>query len=746
MRTCRPYCSRCMSDNCGCYSVNQCCNNQSQIGATVIQTTETPNVGASTNTVTVSATGLYNRTIAAEVKVSPQTNNTLVAGVDGLYVPPSAETPNTVVDTATVDLNSSGVLGRQITAAVKVSATSGNTLTVVSDGLFAACCPETPNTVVDTASVNLTANGPLNRVIAADIIVSPNAGNQLSIQPNGVFVPAPAVQPQTPITPVDTATIDMVAGGTDNHTISANVKLDPAATNTLRATANGLILECADIAACVVIAPQTPLVANDSASLDFTTSGTDQHTLTGSVKLSATPGNSAVINPDGIFVPAAAAGPSDSLVNNGDNSFTHTAVDGAIVTVPFAHTLAAVAPASSSLRLTQPNGTNVDIDLCPIVANCPGGSGPQTPITVVDTASINLTASGLDNHTLQADIQLDSGPGNLLSINGSGLRVDCNAIAACIPVETPISVIDTTTVDLTVAGAGSHTVQADVKVSNTAGNVLSVNPDGLYVAAAAAGAQTPLTANDSATIDFSTSGPDQHTLTGDVKVSTSPGNTIQIYGDGIFAPTPASDSLVDNGNRSFTHTAVNGAQQSFCQGIQAITLGPGCSPGGVGPDYTLRYITLSGCTLDIGSAPEHYSVVSSQGIGNIAVPALGAGINGSPSLVTASVINPSLCRNLAVYFSYYSLWEYQMSANGRFHLELASSSDGSPFSVDQYEFAMAIPFDWIERRHISKGTASQLLPGASYSLAINPRINALTFNGGIWYDGTIQVDILGTTV
>lgn len=45
----------------------------------------------------------------------------------------------------------------------------------------------TPITVVDTQSVNLTASGTLNHTIQADVIVSPNSGNRLSIQGNGLY-------------------------------------------------------------------------------------------------------------------------------------------------------------------------------------------------------------------------------------------------------------------------------------------------------------------------------------------------------------------------------------------------------------------------------------------------------------------------------------------------------------------------------------------------------------------------------
>src|SRR5688572_9641278 len=43
----------------------------------------------------------------------------------------------------------------------------------------------TPITPVDTQSINLTVSGTLNHTLQADAIISPNAGNRLTIQANG---------------------------------------------------------------------------------------------------------------------------------------------------------------------------------------------------------------------------------------------------------------------------------------------------------------------------------------------------------------------------------------------------------------------------------------------------------------------------------------------------------------------------------------------------------------------------------
>jgi hypothetical protein len=47
----------------------------------------------------------------------------------------------------------------------------------------------------------------------------------------------------------------------------------------------------------------------------------------------------------------------------------------------------------------------------------------NTPVIPIDTFSINLTASGTANHTLQADVIIDPATNNRLSVSGTGLLV-----------------------------------------------------------------------------------------------------------------------------------------------------------------------------------------------------------------------------------------------------------------------------------------------------------------------------------
>jgi hypothetical protein len=101
----------------------------------------------------------------------------------------------------------------------------------------------------------------------------------------------------------------------------------------------------------------------------------------------------------------------------------------------------------------------------------------ETPITPVDTNTVDLSVSGQYNHTLKADVKVSNASGNSLTINSDGLYCsldvsDCEALRDCIDVE------DTNTVDLIyLAGA----LSANVKVSPNSCNSLQTLNNGLYI-------------------------------------------------------------------------------------------------------------------------------------------------------------------------------------------------------------------------------------------------------------------------
>jgi hypothetical protein len=64
----------------------------------------------------------------------------------------------------------------------------------------------------------------------------------------------------------------------------------------------------------------------------------------------------------------------------------------------------------------------VDTELCELAADIDTVAGQvNTPVIVVDTQSINLTASGTLDHTIQADAKISANAGNRLSIQADGL-------------------------------------------------------------------------------------------------------------------------------------------------------------------------------------------------------------------------------------------------------------------------------------------------------------------------------------
>lgn len=233
--------------------------------------------------------------------------------------------------------------------------------------------------------------------------------------------------PETPITVVDTTCINLTANGEHNHTLTAALTISPDAGNMLTCTGNGAFVA------------ETPLVANDSATVDFTTSGTANHTVTASVKISAVPNNCIVAQADGIY--SECTDLCDDIGN-----------------LPVG---APSVPGVSSF----------------VGTDCQTHVLTETPITVVDTLSVNLTSSGSFGHTIQADVLLDPDPDNIITITSGGLMVDCDDVAACVTIP-DVLVADTITVDMTKIG---DTISADVNVSAIGGNDLTIQVDGLYV-------------------------------------------------------------------------------------------------------------------------------------------------------------------------------------------------------------------------------------------------------------------------
>lgn len=200
-----------------------------------------------------------------------------------------------------------------------------------------------------------------------------------------------------------------------------------------------------------------------------------------------------------------------------------------------------------------------------VTENCQLAVVPETPITVVDTLTVDLTASGSFNHTIQADVKISNVVDNCLVVQVDGLYVACpdDPVDVCetiqdFPVGAPgipgttqfvgadcllhalpdatadtnITAIDGDCIDLTVTEVtpNNFTIEADVIVSPNAGNALSCVGNGLFVQ------DVEITAGEASCVDITVTGCcGDWEISGDVVISPDSGNILECRDNGLYA-------------------------------------------------------------------------------------------------------------------------------------------------------------------------------------------------------------------
>ena len=272
------------------------------LGATECPVTYTPNqVVASglavgdTNCIDLTLVG---NLLTAAPKISPTAGNQLTCRVDGLYadidtcaigaeiISGTFFNPNPVIHVIGLTSNGCLVFTDLVTAPgglITGTGVTGSPLTVT----------ETPIIPVDTQTVDMNAVGLANHTISANVKVSADAGNDITIRPDGLFVDV-----GTAITPLDTNSIDLTLAGS---VLSANLRIDPSSGAPVTVTAAGLKIDCCP--AGPGGGPNVPITPIDSNTVNLTTSGTDNHTLQADVKISPTPGNDLTAIGNGLYIP-----------------------------------------------------------------------------------------------------------------------------------------------------------------------------------------------------------------------------------------------------------------------------------------------------------------------------------------------------------------------------------------------------------------------------------------------------------
>jgi hypothetical protein len=169
----------------------------------------------------------------------------------------------------------------------------------------------TPIVPIDTNSIDLTVSGFANHHLQADVRISTNTNNQLSVQTNGLYSAPYNDLFQVNVTSGGTPGYlgAKIEGGTDGCvSINASIVADQVLltpTLDLQCLANaycsgGEATARGTLAACLF---GTAFSIADTSSIHLSFVGGLPKVLTATSKISATAGNSIVINSDGLFVP-----------------------------------------------------------------------------------------------------------------------------------------------------------------------------------------------------------------------------------------------------------------------------------------------------------------------------------------------------------------------------------------------------------------------------------------------------------
>lgn len=403
--------------------------------------TETPFVFNDSTSINGTTNPVNGHTFTASVILAPSqlgVANQTLALASGVYTPTGAGIIPT--DTASVNHTFSTITGI-LTSDVKISAVGGNQVVIHPDGLFVPVAAGLQ--VLSTSCISLNI---VSGVLQAAPIIAPaqnGIANGLSCGPNGLYSAA-----GTPLSAQNTATVTLTATGLDNHTLKADVNISTTANNAITSNATGIyaptfcsvVTGMATGAVAVlgtskfvgsdcqlhVIPANIVLTANDTATVNLTASGTDSHTLQADVKLSATANNSITANADGLYVPSfcsvlagrptGAAGVAGTTLFLGSDCQFH------------------LLPAAAT-----------PFNLCTALAALPAGNAGQ-PAIVLTT---KIVGADCKTYTIPDQDQIAMG-----SPNG--------------------------TVEYATSGTYDHTINLDVRLSNIAGNLLSIQPDGLY--------------------------------------------------------------------------------------------------------------------------------------------------------------------------------------------------------------------------------------------------------------------------
>src|SRR5690554_3650001 len=261
------------------------------------------------------------------------------------------------------------------------------------------------------------------------------------------------------------------------------------------------------------------------------------------------------------------AGFSDALVDNGDGTFTHTAVDGTVIIFD-ANTTTYVNNGDGTYTFTNANGASMTIDVIGDVINNIINEGDiydeiidiilQNTDELVDNGDGTFTHTAVDGTVLVFDANTTS-----YVNNGDGTYTFTNANGATMTIDVIGDVVNN------IINEGDiYDEIINIILQNS--DELVDNGDGTFTHTAVDGTVLIFDANTTTFVD---NGDGTYTFTNDNgesmlvdvigDVVTNIQNQGDIYDEIINIVLQNSDELVDNGDGTFTHTAVDGTVLIF---------------------------------------------------------------------------------------------------------------------------------------------------------------------------------------
>src|SRR5690554_6767857 len=258
---------------------------------------------------------------------------------------------------------------------------------------------------------------------------------------------------------------------------------------------------------------------------------------------------------------------SDKFVDNGDGTFTHTTVDGIVVTFD-ANTTTMTNNGDGTYTFTNDNGDTITVDVIgDVVTNIQNQGAIYDEIMAlilagsdkfVDNGDGTFTHTTVDGIVVTFDANTttmtNNGDGTYTFTNDNGDTITVDVIGDVVTNIQNQGAIYDEIMALILAGS-------DIFVDNGDGTFTHTTVDGIVVTFDAN--TTTMTNNGDGTYTFTNDNGETMTIDVIADVVTNIQNQGDIYNEILAIIMDKSDIFVDNGDGTFTHTSVDGIAVTF---------------------------------------------------------------------------------------------------------------------------------------------------------------------------------------